>query len=183
MSAMTNPLRDPHVAVRGLQASGVSGAVGLVFLVGMYAAFAAGARSTGMTLGWINDVSAIVTMPLALPGMLALHTRIRPRAGRAGDALLGLGVGASTAIVILQALLVSGRLPFEQEIGPVTLAYLGLGAWFIATGRIAQDAGILPGGMRLGAAAAVYAGYPVWAFRLARLLDAPAFGLGEEAAA
>lgn len=165
-------IREPRFVATGLRASGVVGAVGLGFLIAMFAAFAAGARSAGMTLGWVNDVTGVVTLPLALPGMLALHERIRPHTGPAGDALLVLGVGSAGAIVVLQMLLVTGALEFEQQIGPVTVAYLGLGTWFVITGRIAARDGALPDGTRLGVLAATYAGYPVWAFRLARQLEA-----------
>ena len=102
--------------------------------------------------------------------MLVLHDRLRPTAGRAGDALLVLAIGATIAIVLLQLLLVTRVLTFEQQIGPVSLAFLALAAWFIATGRLAARAGLLPHGTRLGVLAASYAGYPLWAFRLARAL-------------
>ena len=171
VSQARNPLVDPRLAAALLRVSSVTGAVGVVCLVAMYAAFGAGARNTALTVGWVSDVSGIVTMPLAVPGMLALHGRIRPHAGRAGDALLVLGLGSSAAISVLQLMLVGGALSFEQEIGPVTVAYLCLGAWFVLSGRVAQRAGVLPGGTRLGAMAAAFAGYPVWALRLARAIE------------
>ena len=82
------------------------------------------------------------------------------------------GSGPRGAIVVLQLLLVTGVLTFEEEIGPVSLAFLALAAWFILTGRIAARAGVVPGGTRLGVLAASYVGYPVWAFRIARTLEA-----------
>jgi hypothetical protein len=163
---------DPRIAAAGLRASGVVGAIGLGFLIAMFAAFGAGARSAGMALGWANDVTGVVTLPLALPGMLALHARIRPHAGVAGDALLVIGVGSSGAIVVLQLLLVTGAVTFEQQIGSVSLAFLALAVWFVLTGRIAARSGVVPGGTRLGVLAASYVGYPVWAFRIARQLEA-----------
>ena len=87
--------RQPAVVATSLQASGVIGGVGLVFLIGMFAAFSAGQQSLGMRLGWVNDVTGIVTLPLAVPAMLVLHDRLRPSAGRAGDALLVLAIGAT----------------------------------------------------------------------------------------
>jgi len=162
---------DPRLAAAGLRASGIIGGIGLAFLAGMFAAFAAGARSTGMTLGFINDVTGVITLPLALPGVLALHRRVRPGAGPGADALLLVGIGAGGTIVLLQGLLVGEVLTFEQTIGPVSLAFLVLGAWFILYGRVAARAGVVPGGTRLGLLAATYAGYPVWAFRLARAVE------------
>ena len=58
----------------------------------------------------------------------------------------------------------------------MSIAFLALAAWFIATGRLATRAGLLPHGTRLGVLAAAYAGYPLWAFRLARALRDGATG-------
>lgn len=163
---------DPRIAIAGLRASGVIGAIGLGFLVAMFTAFGAGARSAGMAFGWINDVTGVVTLPLALPGVLALHARVRPRAGAAADALLIVGIAAGGTIVVLQVLLVTGAVPFEQQIGPVSVAFLVLAVFFVLYGRLASRGGVLAGGTRLGLLAASYAGYPVWAFRIARTLEA-----------
>ena len=162
--------RQPAVVTTTLQVSGVIGGVGLVFLIGMFAAFAAGQQWLGMRLGFVNDLTGIVTLPLAVPAMLVLHDRLRPTVGRASEALLVLAIGATIAIVLLQVMLVTRVLTFEQQIGPVSLAFLALAAWFIATGRLAARAGLFPHGTRLGVLAATYAGYPLWAFRLARAL-------------
>jgi hypothetical protein len=78
---------------------------------------------------------------------------------------------------------VTGVLTFEEEIGPVSLAFLALAAWFILTGRIAARAGVVPGGTRLGVLAASYVGYPVWAFRIAQALEAAPAAVGEPSAA
>jgi hypothetical protein len=165
------PTLEPRLAAGLLRLSGVVGAVGAVFLVLMYAAFAAGARTAGLTLGWINDVSAIVTLPLALPGVLALHARLRPTAGPSSDALLLLGIGAGGSIVVLQVLLVSGVVTFEQQIVPVSIAFIVIGLWFILYGRATDRAGLTRRGTRLGVAGATYFGYPLWAFGLAREVE------------
>ena len=162
--------RQPAVAANTLQVSGVVGGVGVVFLVGMFAAFAAGQQALGMRLGFVSDLTGVVNLPLAVPAMLVLHDRLRPTVGRAGDALLVLAIGATIAIVVVQVMLVTRVLTFEQQIGPVSLAFLALAVWFIATGRLAARAGLFPNGTRLGVLAALYVGYPLWAFRLARAL-------------
>ena len=72
---------------------------------------------------------------------------------------------------MLQVLLVGEVLTFEEQIGPVSLAFLVLAAWFVLYGRLAARAGVLPGGTRLGLIGASYAGYPVWAFRVARAIE------------
>ena len=162
--------RQRAMAATTLQASGVIGGVGVVFLIGMFAAFAAGQQALGMRLGFINDLTGVVTLPLAVPAMLVLHDRLRPTAGRTGDALLVLAIGATIAIVVLQVLLVTRVLTFEQQIGPVSIAFLALAVWFIAAGRLAARAGLFPHGTSLGVLAATYVGYPLWAFGLARAL-------------
>jgi hypothetical protein len=174
-----HPDTDTRLAAASLRMSGIIGGIGLAFLVGMFAAFAAGARSTGMTLGFINDLTGVVTLPIALPGILALHRRVRPHAGPAADALLVVGIGAGGCIVVLQLLLVRGVVTFEQQIGPVSVAFLVLAAWFVLGGRMAARAGVLPGGARLGLLAATYAGYPVWAFRIASALEAAPDAAGD----
>lgn len=178
---LNNP--DPRLAGASLRASGIVGGIGLVFLIGMFAAFAAGARSLGMTLGWVNDVTGVVTLPLALPGVLALHRRMRPAAGPGADALLVVGIGAGGTIVVLQVLLVAGVVTFEQQIGAVSLAFLVLAVWFVLFGRMAARHGVAPGGARLGLVAASYAGYPVWAFRMARAAEGGPAIIGEPAPA
>ena len=162
--------RQPAVAATTLQVSGVIGGVGLVFLIGMFAAFAAGQQSLGMRLGFINDLTGVVTLPLAVPAMLVLHDRLRPTAGRAGDALLVLAIGATIAIVAAPGAAGHARADLRAADRPGVVAFLALAAWFIATGRLAARAGLLPHGTRLGVLAATYAGYPLWAFRLARAL-------------
>ena len=71
---------DPRLAAVGLRASGVTGAVGIAFLVGMFAAFAVGARSAGMALGWVNDVTGVDHVALCAPRH-ARAARTDPAAG------------------------------------------------------------------------------------------------------
>jgi hypothetical protein len=154
-----------------MRTSGVLGGVGFVFLVGMYAAFAVGARQTGMALGWVSDVSGVITLPLAIPGIIALHARLRPHGAGASDALLVVAIGATGAIAALQLLLVTGVLPFEQEIGPVAAAYIVMIGYFVGSCRMAERARLFRGGTLLGLAAGLMAGYPIWAFRVARAIE------------
>ncbi len=151
-------------------ASGVIAAVGVVFLVAMFASFAIGARSAGLAFGWINDVLVMISYLLAVPAVVAVHGLSRPYAPI--RSLLGLVVGivAITAIVVLQWLLVVGTLTFEAQIGPASIAFLGLASWFVLAGHLGQSTGILPRGVRMGLLAASYVGYPAWALWLSRRL-------------
>lgn len=59
-------------------ANGVVSAVGLVFLVAMYASFAVRATAGGLLLGWVNDVSGVVAALLMLQLVVAVHVLLRP---------------------------------------------------------------------------------------------------------
>jgi hypothetical protein len=162
----------PVAAVATLSA--VVSAVGVAFLVAMFAAFLAGAKEWGQSLGWINDVLVMASYLLAVPVVVAFHLRLRV-ARRAMDLVLGaIGLGSLAAIAVLQWLLVSGSLPFEREVGPVSIALLGFGVWLVAAGALRSRAGSLPGGARMGLLGATYFGYPLWAIWIARRLSATA---------
>jgi len=151
-------------------ATAVVAPIGLAFLAAMYIAFAVGARSQGFTFGWINDALAVVTGLLMVPVVVAVHVLLRERAPQASRLALIVGIGANVAIATLQSLLVAGVLTFEQEIGPVLIAFLALVIWFVATGFLGSSAGVLPHGVRMSVLAATYLGYPFWAIWLGRLL-------------
>lgn len=143
-------------------------AVAVILLVLMFGAFGLGATSAGKTAGAINDVLTLVAYLLAAPGVLATGAILRHR--RPVIVWIGVltAIGAIGAVVVLQWQLVSGALPFNQQIGPVSVAFLILGAWFVLSAHI--GAGLLPYGVGIGVSAAVYVGYPVLAFRLGRSL-------------
>lgn len=153
--------------VASIASSGIA-AVAVILLVAMYAAFGIGATSAGQAFGGINDRLSLVAYALAVPGVLATAMAL----SIARPLVVGLGtllaLAAIVAVVVLQWQLITGALSFEQQIGPVSLAFLALGVWFVLTGYL--GAGVLPYGVRLGALAALYVGYPFLAFRLGRWL-------------
>jgi len=154
-------------------ANGVVSAVGLVFLIAMFASFAAGATAVGLVFGWINDVSAVVAASLMLPLVVALQVLLRPHAPIMSGLAMVLGFGANLAIMVLQSLLVVGALTFQEEIGPVLIAFLVLVVWLVLTGYLGSSSGTLPRGLRMGFLAVTYVGYPIWAFWLGRHLLRP----------
>jgi hypothetical protein len=151
--------------------SGAVATIAVVFLIAMFVSFAVGARSTGLTFGAINDVLGLIAYALALPLPLLLHGLLRRRSPVLSSGALVLGIGALVAIAILQAMLVLGALTFEQQIGPVAIAFIALGGWFVTIGYLGRSAGLLPNGVRIGLLAATYVGYPIWAFWLGRRLQ------------
>lgn len=150
--------------------SGVVAAIGLVFLLAMFASFAVGAKSPGLVFGRINDVLVVVWGLLALPLAVALHALLRVRAPILSGLAMMIGIGAIVAILVLQSLLVVGALTFEEQIGPVSIAFLVLALWFMMTGYLGSSSGALPHGVRMGLLAATSVGYPIWAFWLRRHL-------------
>ncbi len=148
-------------------ASAAVAIVAVILLIAMFGAFGVGATSAGQTLGGINDVLTLVAYVLAVPGVLATAAILRSTR----PSLVALGavvaLAALAAIAILQWLLITGALTFEQQIGPVSVAFLALGAWFVLSGYL--GAGSLPYGVGIAVLAALYVGYPVLAFRLGSL--------------
>ena len=151
-------------------ASGLISAVGFVCLVLMYVLFAASSTSEALAFGWINDVLAVVNGLLMLPVAVAVHVLLRSQRPTASRLALMIGIGADLAIVVLQSLLVVGTLTFQQEIGPVLVAFLFLVAWFVTTGYLGGSSGLLPNGVRMSLLAITYVAYPIWAFWLGRHL-------------
>jgi hypothetical protein len=159
-----------RIAARTTVASGLIAAIGIGFLIAMFTAFAVGAGDTARVVGRINDVCVLVSYLLCVPSVIAMATILRPRGAVVNALLAGLGLGSIAAIVVLQWLLVSEALTFEEQIGPVSVAIWGLGAWFILTGSLGSRSGSLPRGGRMGILAATYVGYPIWALWFGRIL-------------
>jgi hypothetical protein len=158
------------LAGRALLVSSPLAAIGVVFLVAMFVSFGIGDISRGQDLGRINDILVLVSYLLAAPSVVAFGSILRPVAPVASGILTVIGIAAIVAIVVLQAMLISGAVTFEQQIGPVSVALLVLAAWFLVTGHMASSSGFLLQGTRMGLLAATYVGYPIWAFRVGRRL-------------
>ena len=167
-SRAKDPVTFRYVAGAASLASSAIAAVALVLLVLMYLAFGLGATSAGETFGGINDALILVAYVLAVPGVLATAEMLRSRQPRLAVVGALVALGAIVAITVLQWQLVTGALTFEQQIGPVSIAFLALGAWFVLSAYL--GAGLLPYGVGIGVLAALYVGYPLLAFRLGRSL-------------
>ena len=151
-----------------VRASGLLAAVGIAFLTAMFASFAVGATSAGQVFGRINDTLVLISYLLTAPSVVALAMVTRDPRSPADRLVAAVGLAAIAAIVVLQAMLITESLTFEQQIGPVSVALLLLGAWFVVAGHRASRSGAIPMGGRMGLVAATYVGYPIWAFWIAR---------------
>ena len=159
-----------RIAARTTVVSGVVAAVGIGFLTAMFRTFAVGATAPALVLGRINDVCVLISYLLCAPSVVALARLVRPRVPGLNTFAVILGLGSIAAIVVLQSLLIAGVLTFEEEVGPVSMALLGLGVWFVLSGYLESSSGVLPRGTRMGLLAATYVGYPFWAIWLGQRL-------------
>ena len=170
-----------RVAGYAALASGVVGIPMVASLVAMYAGFAMGpdARPTALRIGLINDALAIVVYGLLLPVVPVMHVLVRETGAERSLVLAVVGAVGIVVTMVLQWLLVTEALSFAQQILPVSLALLSVGAWMVGTGVLARRAGLLPHGLRDGLLGASYFGFPIWAFGVGRrLLRAGSGGSG-----
>ncbi len=177
MSGAVIEIRDIQVSGRTLTTVGwlclvvaVVAGVSFVCLVLMFILFALGENEAGQLFGRTNDWLGLVSSVLALPIVVVVGRLFYATRPLAGLLITAVGTGAFAAIVILSWLLVSDTWTFEQQIGPVSAAYLVLMGWFVVTGRRMATTGFLRHGLPLGIGAALYAGFPVWAFAVGRRL-------------
>jgi hypothetical protein len=152
-------------------ASGSVSAIGLVFLVAMFALFRTPLKTLGLSFGLLNDICVAVQYLLTIPLALVLHRLLLPYQRALIRAATIVGIVSMAAVVLLQLALIFKALSFRQQ-GPwVTLAMiLGVGFWLMVTGLVARSSGSLPHSVAMSALAVPYLGYPAWAFWLGRLL-------------
>ncbi len=178
---VTGTQESTHAEAGGLEYAGRIGwwtaypsaavaVVGIAFLMAMFIAFAIGARGAAMVLGWINDVLVLVSYLLSVPVAITLYAVLRRQHQMLSALALITGIGALASIVVLQWLLITGVLTFEQQIGPVSITMLGLACWFVLTGYLVSSSGLLSRGVWMGLLAATYVGYPIWALWIGRYL-------------
>lgn len=149
--------------------SGVVSIFGIVFLVIMYIGFIIGNKEL-QRFGPLNDICIIIQYLLALPIVLALHQLFKAHAPGLSRLAMLFGIVGIIAVMALQLLLVAGVVTFEEQLGPVMVAGLVAGAWFVITGYLGRSTGKLPGGLLVSILAVLYLGYPLWAFWLGRKL-------------
>ncbi len=164
-TAMLTSRWSIHVAVWCAYTSGTVSIFGILFLVAFYT------TPIGL-LGTLNDIAVFIQYGFMLPIALALHQLIRHHRPILSLVALLLGIAGMLAVIALQILLVTGVLPFAQQIGMVIVGFLVVLAWFVITGYLGRSTGRMPKSMFLNVLAGLYIGYPVWAFLLGRRLRA-----------
>ncbi len=143
-------------------ASGVACIFGIVFLVVFF--------TVGGIFGPLNDIAVIVQYVLALPIVFALQRLQRPQNSALNRIATLIGVAGMLAVIALQTLLVTGVLPFSQQVGPVMGGFMVILAWFVISAYLGRDNNDVPSNMLLAVLAGLYIAYPIWAFSFGRQL-------------
>ncbi len=141
----------------------IASVFGIVFLVIFF--------TFGGIFGTFNDIVVIIQHLLMMPIAITLWRLSRPDRSTLSFAALLIGMAGMIAVVLLQLLLVTGNLPFSQQIGMVIIAFLVVLVWFIINQYLGPNTDILPRSMLLTVLAGLCFGYPVWAFSLGRRLS------------
>jgi hypothetical protein len=163
---------DP-TASRIAIASGIIGAVGVVFLILFYVLFfATPLTALGQAFGALNDACIAIQYLLAIPLALSLRRILQPQAPTLIGVATIVGIASMIAVVALQTALVFGVVTFQQQVLWVSLAMIvGVGAWLVITGVVARSTGRFPHSLRMSLVAVPYLFYPVWAFWLGKTLS------------
>jgi hypothetical protein len=159
-------LRIPTSAAYG---SAIVAAIGVLFLVLMYADFLTPAKGLRV-FGPLNDACVLVQYALALPIVVALHRLLTQHSPHLRVLALIFEVGGAAGTIVFQAVLLSGLLPFRQQVLYAAASLLVVGIWVLTTGVMGRRSGILQGSVPLLVLAAPCFGYPIWAYRLGQQL-------------
>ena len=110
----------------------------------------------------------MIQYALAIPIALTLHRLLRPVGPGLSSTALIVGMVGLVAVVALQIMLLTRVLSFEQQVVPVSIAILVVGAWLVMTAYLARSTGKFPRAMLMSLLAVPYFGYPLWAFWIGR---------------
>jgi hypothetical protein len=164
---------DPLTRAAGGAAivSSIISAIGVVFLLTMFALFATPYRTQALTFGLLNDICVAIQYLLTIPIAVALHRILRPQNPTLILAATILGLASMLLVIALQLALIFQVLTFQQQGVWVSLAMIaGVGAWLLTTGLAGRSVEGLPNSVLMSAIAVPYLGYPAWAFWLGRHL-------------
>lgn len=159
----------PIIRITGAIAilSGIISAIGVVLLIAMFASTENPIKILGYRVGTLNDIFVTIQYILAVPLAVALYRILSIHSPALVRAATIAGILSMLAIIILQVLLISKVLTFDQQGLWVSLAMLiGVGSWLVITGLVARSTGRLPHSLLISILAVPYFGYPVWAFWL-----------------
>ena len=118
--------------------------------------------SRGGRWGWYNDVSSVVLMLALMPVVLVLAVIELEVVTTTALVVAVIGIIGMVAVAVLQALLVLGRVTYDQTKSAVLGGTAVVGAWYLLTALV-SDGTAIPQGIRIAGAAAgigfILAGY------------------------
>ena len=146
--------------------------VGVISLLLFYALFfATPLKDLGQFFGSLNDSCIAIQYSLAIPLAISLRRVLHHYAPGLVSVATFVGIASMLVVVTLQMALILGILTFAQQVLWVSLALIGgVGFWLVATGLVARSADRFPNSLRMSIVAALYLGYPFWAFWIGRHL-------------
>ncbi len=143
-----------------------SGVAFIIAWVPLLTSFAFGAN-----IPYLNDSAAVVQYLLALPITFALHRLLQARAPVLSRVAMLSGIVGIFAVAVIQLVWIVALLPsWTTYLILLTTAFLMIGVWLVITGYLGRFTGKLPHSMLMSILAAMYFGYPVWAFWLGKRL-------------
>jgi len=101
----------------------------------------------GQPFGTMNDAASVFQMLCMVPIAIALHHLLGPYAPTMSLLAAVTGIMGMLVAVVPQALLVVGRVKYEQTVRVVSTAGGAIGAWLLLLGYLALSSAILPGGL------------------------------------
>ncbi len=107
-------------------------------------------------------------IPRRVQTAYAPHRLLRPVGPGLSSTALVVGIVALVAVVAHQIMLLTRVLSFEQQVVPVSIAIVVVGAWLVMTAYLARSTGKFPWAMLMSILAVPYFGYSLWAFWIGR---------------
>jgi hypothetical protein len=103
--------------------------------------------AVNQAFGKLNDTVSVFQVVFMLPVAVALYLLTRQEIGRSALLVLLVGCASMIVVAVLQALLVAGRVRFEQTIAQVLAAGAAIGLWLILANALALAGGALTWGL------------------------------------
>ena len=150
-------------------------ALGVVCIVLLYVGLLTGARAL-LVFGPINDVCVAIQYALAVPLVIAVQRLTRLQSPRLSVFAACLGALGITGVLVFQALFLAGLMTFSRQIPFASASVLTIGASIVLAGAMGRRGNGMASGVTVDILAALYFGYPVWAYRMGQQLRARATG-------
>ncbi|MEA3246261.1 MAG: hypothetical protein U9Q74_08915 [Gemmatimonadota bacterium] len=144
-------------------------AIGVVFLILMYIGFATPARWL-IVFGPLNDFCVLVQYALALPVIGAFDRVLAPLGAVRRRLIFTVGMTGCLGAVVFQAGLLLGLMSFKEQVAYAAASVLLAGLWTVLASLAARKTAALKIGNGVLIGSGLYFGYPLWAFKIGRLL-------------